>query len=71
VPSRGELDVLFENRHKGKLKGTFNETGSERAGWYWSSSPFGDLLSGWAQRFSDGSQDYDFKLVDSSLRCVR
>ena len=28
VPTKGELNVLYQNRDKGKLKGTFNETGS-------------------------------------------
>ena len=69
VPSKGELNVLWENRNKGKLAGTFNVTGSNPAGWYWSSSP-GDV-NGWAQRFSDGYQDYNFRHYDSSLRCVR
>ena len=70
APSKGELNVLWENRNKGKLAGTFNETGSDPAGWYWSSSP-NSILTGWAQRFSDGSQ-YDFlRCNDSSLRCVR
>ena len=67
-PSIGELNVLYQNRNKGKLKGTFNETGSYPAGWYWSSSPSYDY--GWAQRFSDGGQ-YSYRGLDSSLRCVR
>jgi len=70
VPSKGELNVLRENRDKGKLKGTFNETGSGSAGWYWSSSQFINFYA-WDQRFSDGHQYYDFKLLGSSLRCVR
>ena len=70
APSKGELDVLYENRDKGKLKGTFNETGSDPAGWYWSSSPF-NYFSAWAQRFSDGRQYVYPRLIDSSLRCVR
>jgi len=69
APSKSELNVLWENRNKGKLKGTFNETGSYPAGWYWSSSPTYDYL-GWAQRFRDGYQ-YDGRDNDSSLRCVR
>jgi hypothetical protein len=39
VPSTGELKVLFENRNRGKLAGTFNETGASPAGLYWSSTP--------------------------------
>lgn len=70
APSKGELNVLWENRNKGKLKGTFNETGSYPAGWYWSSSQFTNFTA-WAQRLSDGYQDFYGKLIDSSLRCVR
>ena len=70
APTRGELNVLWENRNKGKLKGTFNETGSDPAGWYWSSSQ-NDHSIAWAQRFSDGTQLYYTKYSDSSLRCVR
>jgi hypothetical protein len=70
APSKGELNVLWENRNKGKLAGTFNETGSDPAGWYWSSSQNGFNFA-WAQRFSVGHQDYSGKLYDSSLRCVR
>ncbi len=70
VPTRGELNVLWENCNEGALKGTFNVTGSLPAGWYWSSSQLYNGLA-WAQRFSDGNQYYDFKHYDSSLRCVR
>jgi Protein of unknown function (DUF1566) len=69
VPTKGELNVLYENRNKGKLAGTFNVTGSDPAGWYWSSSP--NDSSAWAQRFSDGSQYLFYRIIDSSLRCVR
>ena len=38
VPSREELNQMYEARNEGALKGTFNTTGSSPAGWYWSSS---------------------------------
>src|ERR1017187_4547630 len=53
VPTKGELNVLFQNR---AAIGGFNETGSNPAGWYWSSSQY-NLISAWGQRFSDGHQD--------------
>ena len=70
VPSKGELNLLWENRDKGALKGTFNVTGSDPAGWYWSST---EVISNhaWDQRFSDGHLSWDFKNDASSLRCVR
>jgi hypothetical protein len=71
APSKGELNVLYENRNKGKLSGTFNETGSYPAGWYWSSSPMGSD-GALKQRFSDGTQHNGYRPTDlSSLRCVR
>lgn len=71
APSKRELNVLYENRNQGRLKGTFNETGSNPAGWYWSSSP-GSTSKGWAQRFSDGTPfNSTLAYLASSLRCVR
>jgi hypothetical protein len=70
APTKDELNILYQNRNTGALKGTFNETGSDPAGWYWSSSPSNFGL-GWAQRFSDGGQGNLFRRSDSSLRCVR
>jgi hypothetical protein len=66
LPTKAELDLLFRNREKGALKGTFNLTGSEDAGWYWSSTR-GPSGGAWGQRFSDGIQD-DY---GTSVRCVR
>jgi hypothetical protein len=72
VPTKDELNLLYKNRGKGALKGTFNETGSYPAGWYWSSTP-GKVCSGWAQNFSTDTQ-LNFcgvKTFAASLRCVR
>jgi len=67
VPTKGELNVLFQNR---AAIGGFDISCPNPAGWYWSSSP--DILySGWAQRFSDGSQGIGGRGYGSSLRCVR
>jgi hypothetical protein len=74
VPSQGELNVLWKNRNKGKLKETFNETGHDNhAGWYWSSSRYSFISDdyAWGQCFSDGYQNYYGRNLDSSLRCVR
>lgn len=56
LPTRAELNVLFQNREKGALKGTFNLTGSYPAGWYWSGTPY-DNNSMYCQMFSDGIQN--------------
>jgi hypothetical protein len=70
VPTKAELNVLWENRNRGKLAGTFNETGSLSAGWYRSSSQTNHLLA-WSQRFSDRTLSNHSQLYNSSLRCVR
>lgn len=67
VPTKSELNVLYNNR---AAIGGFDLTGSNPAGWYWSSS-HGDYYNAWDQSFSDGLQFYYFKVNDSSLRCVR
>lgn len=66
VPTRSELNVLFENR---AAIGGFKVSGSYPAGWYWSSSRYDPDT--WAQRFSDGDQRLNYRCLASSLRCVR
>lgn len=67
VPSKAELNVLFQNREKGALKDTFNLA---RPRYYWSSTPI-FLGRGWHQRFSDGDQDCNDRICYLSVRCVR
>jgi hypothetical protein len=68
VPTRNELNVLFNNR---AAIGGFNVTGSIPAGWYWSASENDYPWNAWNQRFSDGSHLDYYKGNPSSLRCVR
>lgn len=72
LPTKAELDVLYQNRDKGALKSTFDESGSSIAGWYWSSTAHG-YDSGWAsmQRFSDGNRNWGEKGYEASVRPVR
>ena len=81
VPTRAELNVLFNNR---AAIGGFNESASPPSRFYWSSSSY-DKLFAWGQRFSDGYQGNYYKgnpLRDGepygypdrtpmSVRCVR
>lgn len=69
VPTKEELDVLFQNREKGALKGTFN-LNSVPDCYYLSSTPMVDDFV-WIQRFSDGElgRNYPYRAV--SVRCVR
>lgn len=72
VPTRGELNVLFNNR---AAIGGFNLSGSARTGSYWSSSQgrtWGtEVDNGCGQRFGNGIQDDYGKDYRTSLRCVR
>jgi hypothetical protein len=74
VPTKEELNLLYKNKNKGSLKGTFNETGSPSDGWYWSATDAtfrgtGALAS--SQRFKDGF-DYGMSMDQkASVRCVR
>ena len=67
VPTKAELNVLFNNR---AAIGDFDVSGSNSAGWYCSSSQYG-TYSAWDQRFSDGAQTNFHKDDPSSLRPVR
>ena len=74
MPSKGELNVLFQNR---AAIGGFDTTGSTPDGSYWSAPPQGDYSTGgdyfssWLQRFSDGIGFDAGRFNVSSLRCVR
>jgi hypothetical protein len=67
VPTKAELNVVFNNR---AAIGGFDISGSDPAGWYWSSSQFTWWLAS-SQRFSDGLQFNIDKDYRSSVRPVR
>jgi uncharacterized protein DUF1566 len=67
LPTQGELGTLFNNC---AAIGGFDASGLYPAGWYWSSSLIGRWHA-WAQRFSDGYQNYGNKVSHTSVRCVR
>jgi hypothetical protein len=67
VPTKNELNVLFNNR---AAIGGFDISGSIPSGRYWSSSSIGKW-DAWEQCFSDGYQFNYGKDVHSSVRCVR
>lgn len=72
LPTKDELNVLWQNRDKGALKGTFNQTESDSSsvGLYFSSAPVNPIHS-WSQRFSNGKQFPAFNDDHLSARCVR
>jgi hypothetical protein len=63
LPSKDELDLMYKNL-KQKGLGNFLDL------WYWSSSQF-NYNHSWVQNFGDGSQDYYYKNLTYSVRCVR
>jgi hypothetical protein len=67
LPTKGELNVLFNNRVR---IGGFNETNSYPDGDYWSSTP-GPYDSTYSQMFSNGHQVYVPRNLDLTVRCVR
>jgi hypothetical protein len=69
VPTKNELNVLFNNR--AALDG-FGVSPHDPDGWHWSSSS-DDEWRAWGQRFSDGLQDtFDInKVFYSRVRLVR
>ena len=66
------LGAMFNSKGKGAFKGTFDETGSESAGWYWSST-LGTYTktNPKIQRFSDGFEYYGNQTPKHSVRLVR
>lgn len=70
VPTPEELNDLYENRHRGALKDTFNESGAFPAGWYWSSREHNDLTA-FQQNFAAGRSDWNFKDSRCAVRLVR
>lgn len=70
LPAQDELNVLYTNKNAGDLNGTFNETGSYPAGYYWTSSEYSfNRVKG--PNFSTGSQGISDKDNSLSVRCTR
>lgn len=71
IPSKAELQVLYDNRNVGALAGTFDDSGSFTRGWYYSSTQATGASAFWQQRFNDGAQNYFHESASASLRCLR
>ncbi len=82
LPTRSELNLIFCNKEKGMLKGTFNEAGEDyrqlgrpqnnrdAAGWY-RSTDWGSAYTRFAQLFKTGDQAVIFDVDLASVRYVR
>lgn len=75
VPTMAELRVLFANRNKGALKGTFNEAAKGKArdakAYYWSSTPVYGGEVYWNQRMSPNVLHDPKRDNNAFVRCVR
>ncbi len=70
MPTAAELNVLYLNCKKGKLKKTFNRNGGGFGDWYWCCQASGQD-NAWRKRFSDGQWNSSWKHIDSRVRLVR
>jgi hypothetical protein len=72
VPTKGELNVLFNNRAAigGFKSSPFVDPIYGPEDFYWSSSAH-SWWSAWGQRFSDGDQSHSSKLPGGFVRLVR
>ena len=71
IPDAAELLVLFMNKDKGALKGTFNKSGLGAVGWYRSSTPVNKDGFAINRQFKDGATQECLQVLTSSLRCIR
>ncbi len=75
LPTRSQLNALYQNKDTGAFAGTFNDSagGSTFAHWYWASEEHANNSSSvWTQPFTDGDGGWIPKVsLDLSVRCVR
>ncbi len=71
LPTKAELQMLFDNRHVGALKDSFNETGAFDRGWYWSSTFGAGNAVHYQQRFDDGTVNVFHMTSVAASRSVR
>jgi len=70
LPSKKEMQVLFENKEKGSLKGTFNQSVFIGRGSYWTAEEK-DRNYAYYQCFKDGDQDWLRKDESGPVRAIR
>lgn len=71
LPSRKELDLLYDNLHEKGL-GSFHIDVDYTKTIYWSSTEFDEAnIHAYIQYFHDGYSDFKIKSLDFRVRCVR
>lgn len=72
LPTVREMNVIFQNRDKGALKGTFNMEAKRSSSWYWyTRKRHYDDLGESAQHITDGLRVAAAEGNRLSVRCVR
>jgi hypothetical protein len=72
VPTDTELNLLYQNKDKGALMGSFNQNVYYQTGWYRSSTKNPDLaVFAHVQRFSDSERVWLNGGKSAYVRCVR
>ena len=70
LPSRDQLDAIYQAREIGAFKGTLNIFGATPTGWYWSSTKLSKFFV-WSQTFNNGRQYRTSRLAECAIRLVR
>lgn len=72
IPTEEELDVLYDNRDKGALQGSFAVTFplDYARSWYWSSTCRDPSDDPYCRRFADGRREHRPRRSPASLRLV-
>jgi hypothetical protein len=72
VPTKEELNVLYQNKDEGFLKGTFNKYTETGVSQYWSSTPVKNAANfAYDQNFFCGRCDWEKKKSLAAVRFVR
>jgi len=73
LPTQDELDILYKNRNKGDLKGTFNKNASDTIdSWYWSCKLHPRLAQHtWVKQFNNGYRELGLNTFRAHVRPVR
>lgn len=70
LPSKEELNLIFENKASIDATAASHGGNSLAIGWYWSSSENG-IDSAWSQYFASGGQLHNLKSATLSVRAIR
>jgi hypothetical protein len=70
LPSKGELNLMYQNKTTINDKALANGGSVFYSDYYWSSTEYNDDYV-WSQHFDNGDQGWGFKMFTYSLRAIR